>query len=250
MVDTRENERELSTARQLVKDAAQIAASAGVNMKKVVRSAINVTTALTCTMKDFEASEIIVGSHLENGQPDFSIENIKDLLTRVSRQIIVVGQKRTISTIRQIHVVVPFDADLEIGFKRWLSHVCRLTRQLDCLITFYSSDEAWERIRHICATHYKTIHPTHKLFTHFEELASLKEIVHHDHLLVLILARENSLSWHPGMQHVSEHVKETFNECSTMLIFPDQYGIETRKGAFTIGFANRSVKSEYPITNL
>ena len=63
VVDATDNERELNAARQLVKEAASVAASAGVNMKKVVRSGVNVITALTYTMKDFEASEILMGYH-------------------------------------------------------------------------------------------------------------------------------------------------------------------------------------------
>lgn len=239
VIDAHDNERELSTARQMVKNAAQIAASAGVNMKKVVRSGINVTTALTCTMKDFEASEIIIGSHWEDGQPIFSFnDNLTDLLTRVSRQIIIVAQRRAVSTIRQIHVVVPPDADLEIGFGRWLMHVCRLARQLDCLITFYSTNTAWERISNICTTHYKTVHPAHAVFTSLEQLPTLKNSVHDDHLLVFISAREGSFSWQPAMQRIPEFIRNTFNECSTMLIYPDQYGIETRKAAFSTGFAD------------
>ena len=239
VIDAHDNERELASARQMVKNAAQIAASAGVNMKKVVRSGINVTTALTCTMKDFEASEIIIGNHWEDGQIARPLgDNIADLLTRVSRQIIIVGCRRAVNTLRHIHVIVPSDAELEIGFQRWLMHVCRLARQLDCVITFYSTETAWKRISNICATHYKTVRPKHAALTSPDQLPSLQDSIHEDHLLVFVSAREGSFSWKPELQQLPEHIAHTFSKCSTMLIYPDQYGIETRKAAFSTGFAD------------
>ncbi|MDY3063738.1 MAG: cation:proton antiporter, partial [Bacteroidaceae bacterium] len=132
VVDDVGNERELSAARQMVNDAAVVAASASVNLKKVVRSSVNPITGLSHLMKDFETSEILMGYHLTGGKAAKSFGNItSEMLATISRQIMILHTTRPLNTIRRIHVVVPFRADKEVGFVRWLNHVLRLGRQLD-----------------------------------------------------------------------------------------------------------------------
>lgn len=237
VIDAKDNERELSSARQLVKEASQIAASAGVNMKKVVRSGVNFNTALTYTMKDFDASEVILGVRRDGSAPVKSFGNVLvDLLSRVSRQIIIINCQRAINTIRCIHVVVPQDAEKEEGFHRWLMHVSRLARQMDCRIIFYTHDVAWNLIEAFCHVHYKTIRLMHKKFDDFGSFPTLKEEVHDDHLLILVAARSGSLSYQPCFQKIPENLFLYFPSCSQMLIFPDQYGVESKKASFNLGF--------------
>src|SRR5574344_1180101 len=237
VVDAHDNERELDSARQLVKEAARIAASAGINMKKVVRSGVNVITALTYTMKDFDASEIILGFHQREGRSASSFNNIVyDLLSRISRQIIIVNCRRAVNTIRCIHVVVPRDAELEVGFHRWLMHVSRLARQMDCRIIFYSTDAAWALIEAFCNVHYKTIRLSHVTFNDFSLYPELSSTVHADHLLILVAARADSLSYQTCFHKIPYNLENDFQECSYMVIFPDQYGIERKKSSFNTGF--------------
>ena len=236
VVDAKDNERERNAAHLLVKEAAQQAAAAGVNMKKVVRSGINLITALTYTIKDFDASELIMGFQQVGNRTATSFNNVMvDLLSRVSRQIIIANCTRAVNTIRCIHVIVPEHAEYEVGFQRWLMHVSRLARQMDCRIIFYSTDTAWTLIEGFCKKHYKTIRLSHETFNDFGRVTDLAETVHTDHLLVLVAARENSLSYQPIFQRIPE-LLTSFPQCSKMLIFPDQYGIERRKSSFYTGF--------------
>jgi hypothetical protein len=237
VVDVKGNERELDSARQLVKEAAQVAAAAGINMKKVVRSGINLITSLSYVLKDFEASEIITGYDTAGfGKSARYSHLLTDMLQRITRQIIIVCPTRTVNTIRCIHVIVPRDAELEMGFKRWLAHVSRLARQMDCRIIFYSTAEAWGLISTFCQRHYKTIRMSWTEFPDAMAFTSLSETVHDDHLLVFVSARIGSLSYRAEFQKVSELIVEHFPHCSKMLIFPDQYGIENRQVSFNTGF--------------
>ena len=244
LVDSGDNERERDAARMMVKEAAQLAASAGVNMKKVVRSGVNIITALTYTMKDFDASEILMGYHQKDGRPATTLgTTIVDLLSRTSRQVIIVSCTRAVNTIRCIHVVVPQDAELEVGFQRWLMHVSRLARQMDCRIIFYCREAAWEFIGSFCHRHYKTIRLSHYPFDDFGRFPELSETVHEDHLLVLVAARQGSLSYQPSFQHIPELLATHFPHQSKMILFPDQYGVESKHSSFNTGFPSSSWES-------
>ena len=236
VVDAIGNERELQMARQLVNDAAAIAASAGISLKKVVRSSVNPITGLSHVMKDFETSEIIMGYHLTNGQAADSFGNItSEMLTTISRQITILHVTRPINTIRRIHVAVPPLAEKETGFVRWLNHVLRLARQLDCSIVFYCNEEAWTLIRERQLKHYDKVKARLHHFADYGNLEELRNYVNEDHMMVFIAARSGSVSYHPYMQRLAALVASNFSNNSIMIIYPDQYGVVYHNVAFTTG---------------
>lgn len=236
VVDAVGNERELSAARQMVNDAAIVAASASVNLKKVVRSSVNPITGLSHLMKDFETSEILMGYHLTGGKAAKSFGNItSEMLATISRQIMILHTTRPLNTIRRIHVAVPFRADKEPGFVRWLNHVLRLGRQLDCMIVFYCDEAVWQLVSNRRAQHYAKVKTQCHLFRDYNQVALLRQYVNADHMIVLIAARAGSPSYHPHMQKIPAIVANHFNDNSVMIIYPDQYGLEKRISAFNTG---------------
>ena len=236
VVDAVGNERELNVARQMVNEAASVAASAGINLKKVVRSSVNPITGLSHLMKDFETSEILMGYHLSAGKaaPNFS-SITSEMLATISRQIMILHTVRPINTIRRIHVAVPLKAEKEMGFVRWMNHVLRLARQLDCQIVFYCDEAAWQLISERQRQHYGKVKIQCFPFRDYNQIATLKERVNEDHMIVFIAARTGGPSYHPYMQKLAKVVADHYNDNSVMIIYPDQYGLEKRISAFSTG---------------
>ena len=142
---------------------------------------------------------------------------------------------RPLNTIRRIHVVVPLRAHKEEGFVRWLNHVLRLGRQLDCQIVFYSDETVWERICKRQSQHYGKVKIQHALFEDYGNMVTLKTNVNSDHMIVFIAARNGAPSYHSTMQKLPSIVAQHFSDNSVMIIYPDQYGMETRVTAFNTG---------------
>ena len=236
VLDAVGNERELNAARQMVNDAAVVAASAGVNLKKVVRSSVNPVTGLSHLMKDFEASEILMGYHLTGGKAATGFGSvISEMLATITRQIIILHTMRPLNTIRRIHVIVPQRAGKEEGFVRWLNHVLRLGRQLDCQTVFYCEDEEWTRICKRQAQHYGKVRIQHCPFGDYDRIVELRQQVDESHMVVFIAARSGAPSYHPTMMKLPSIVGQHFADNSVMIIYPDQYGMEKRLSAFNTG---------------
>lgn len=236
VVDAVGNERELNAARQMVNEAASVAASAGINLKKVVRSSVNPITGLSHLMKDFETSEIIMGYHLTAGKIPTNYSSVtSEMLAAISRQIIILHTTRPINTIRRIQVAVPLKAEKEPGFVRWLNHVLRLARQLDCHISFYCDEAAWHRIANRWQKHYGKVKVSCHQFRDYNQIATLKQNLADDHLIVFIAARTGGPSYHPYMQKLPSVVSNHYGDNSVMIIYPDQYGTEKRLTAFSTG---------------
>lgn len=236
VLDAVGNERELNAARQMVNDAAVVAASAGVSLKKVVRSSVNPVTGLFHLMKDFEASEILMGYHLTGGKAATGFGSvISEMLATITRQIIILHAVRPLNTIRRIHVIVPQNACKEEGFVRWLNHVLRLGRQLDCQTVFYCDDDTWTRICKRQQQHYGKVKIQKRRFDDYAGIVGLKQDIDESHMVVLIAARSGAPSYHPMMMKLPSIVGRHFADNSVMIIYPDQYGMEKRLSAFNTG---------------
>lgn len=236
VVDAVGNERELHIARQLVNEASALAASSGVSLKKVVRSSVNPITGLSHLMKDFETSEIIMGYHLADGKAADRFGSMtQEMLATISRQITIVHITRPLNTLRRIHVAVPANAEKEAGFFRWLNHVLRLARQLDCQIAFHCSDEAWALIQERQRKHYTNVKAFFHPLRNYDQLKEMKHDINDDHMAVFIAARSGSPSYHPQMSKLPAMIASNYANISVMIIYPDQYGVENRNVAFSTG---------------
>lgn len=226
VVDAVGNEREIQKARTLVQEAALIAAAIGVNMKKVVRSSVNIITGLCHMMKDFETSEIMIENSLHPAWA--GLLDIRCLL-------LILRSQRPINTIRMIHVVVPEKAEKEQGFIRWLNHVLRLARQTGCRIIFHCNDSIWPLIEDRRSHHYAKVRAAHSPFTDYAHIASLRTRINEDHMVVVVAARAGSISYQPSMAHLRQKLEDAFPANSLLLVYPDQHNLQSHHAAFTSG---------------
>lgn len=237
VIDEADGERARDAAREMVKQAARQMSVAGVGMKKVVRSGINFVTALSYTFKDFDASEILMAvTDRDDTDPEErrNTDMAQALAQAVNNQIVLLRLTQPLNTLRQIHVMVPREAELEVGFHRWLRHVCRLARALDCTVIFHCQNRLWLHIDEFCRVHYATVEALHQEFDGVLDFDSskagehafvchLKAFVNYDHLIVFVLARQGSLSYQSGLGQIKDLTETMLVDHSTMLIYPDQY---------------------------
>ena len=59
---------------------------------------------------------------------------------------------------------------------------------------------------------------------HWKELPTLAADIHDDHLLVVITARNGTVSYKPAFERLPLELTEYFAECNLMIVYPDQHG--------------------------
>ena len=65
------------------------------------------------------------------------------------------------------------------------------------------------------------------------EVYSLRQVIHHDHMLIIVAARNGSLSYQRAFARLPKLLQDHFNDCSLMLIYPDQFGESNTETTFT-----------------
>ncbi|MCQ2113511.1 MAG: cation:proton antiporter [Bacteroidaceae bacterium] len=199
--------------------------SMDMRMQTQSRLATNVANGIVHAFKEYDASEIIVGSHEIEDFRNNSLGNTVDsLIAQLNRQIIITRILRPLNTIRMMDIIVPDKAEFEPGFYRWVEKLSRIAENLSCRITCYGSGKAVEMMCNYIHHRHNKISMNRAELSFFEDLPSLTGEIKTDHLMVVVVARKGTLSYTSQFEKLSLFIEKYYSDRSVMVIYPDQYG--------------------------
>lgn len=229
--------RRLAGKRQL-EHAAMIATSAGVALNTVTRFDLNIASGIIYTLKECNASEVIIGLHRKATMVDSFLGNMTErLLKGTHRQVMIVKCLIPVNTMRRIIVAVPPKAEYEVGFLKWLERICRMGGQLGCRVHFFAHPDTQHHLLSYINKHHKGVRLEFSELLTWDDLLLLTEQVNYDHLLVLVSARRGYISYDPSFERLPQQIARYFSNNSLIVLFPDQYGDPQE----TISFADPGV---------
>ena len=217
--------RNQTAGRKLLEHAEAVAGSADVRMQTQNRLAINIANGIKHAFKENDASEIIMGMHRRTDPSDsFWGAYTQGLITEINRQIMICRIQGPLSTIRRIHVAVPSRVEFEPGFYRWTERLARLAGNLGCRIVFHGRRDTMSLINEYVQNRHPEVRAEYAVMQHWKEFTQLAREVNDDHLLVVVTARQGTVSYKPVFEYLPEELTHSFPTCSLILIYPDQNG--------------------------
>lgn len=210
-----------------LEQAREIAAAANVTMSAMSRISSNVASAITHTMKEVDAGEVILGLHeTEDGQPAGKLGFVtQSVLATTHREVLAVRMQMPPGTVRRIVVAVPPMAEYEVGFYKWLEHLCRIGEQTGQLMRFHTCGDTGHYIKEYLQEHHPSVRMEILLERGFGNLLTrLPSEVNPDHLLVLVTSRSGFISHTPGLNTLPAYIAHHFANTNIILLYPDQYG--------------------------
>lgn len=207
--------------------ARQIAAAADVKMSTMSRVSSNVASAIVHTMREVDAGEVILGLHeTSDGQLAGKLGVVtQSILATTHREVLLVRLQMPPGTIRRIVVAVPPQAEYEVGFYKWLEHLCRIGEQTGQFMRFHTCGDTGYYIKE----YLKQAHPSVQHEVRVEKgfgamLIGLKDEVNADHLLVIVSSRPGFISFTPAFNTLPSVLARNFSHTNIILLYPDQYG--------------------------
>lgn len=207
--------------------AREIAASAEINMSTMSRVSSNVASAITHTMKEVDAGEIVLGLHEdEQGHLGGRLGVIaQSVLATTHREVLLVRLTKSLGTLRRIVIAVPPMAEYEVGFYKWLEHLCRIGELTAQPMRFHIVGNTGYYIKTYLAQHHPAVIIEMQVERGFGNLLTrLPSEVNTDHLLVLVTARAGFISHTPALNTLPAYLARHFNDTGVILLYPDQYG--------------------------
>ncbi|KAA6337816.1 Na(+)/H(+)-K(+) antiporter [termite gut metagenome] len=234
MNDNTSSEMQRAESKRNLDRTVKIAAAADVVIQTVARFDLNVASGIIHTLKEYNASEIIIGLHRKATITDsFFGMMTENLLKGSYRQIMIIKHLIPPNTLRRIVVAVPPKAEYEAGFFKWTERLCRMGTRLGCYMHFFTHPDTWRYLQGYMHKKHKAIRFGYTELENWDDLLLLTGHVNYDHLLVIISARSGFVSYQSSFERLPSQISKYFANNSLMLLYPDQYGDPQEMSSFS-----------------
>lgn len=207
--------------RRMLERAVQILQSAHIVMVTQSRWAVNIASGLIHAVKEFDATEVILGLHHRKSEKDpFFGVVAPAVINGLPLQVMLYRPIDPIALLKKIHVIVPPKAELEPGFTHWIDQIVKISDSIGRFIDFYTHKETMRPIRE----YIERRHPRATLIM-FHEMTGLAVPpgCRRDHLIVFITARRGSISYTPELERLPLLIEEDCPDNNVLIIYPEQY---------------------------
>ncbi len=223
--DDEDAERNQQKGHQLLEGVVSRAADSDIRVQTQVRLATNIANGIKHAFKEFDCSEIIMGAHIhDNSRRAFWGDFAQSVFNGLSRQIIIARCTQPISTLRAIRVAVPSRAEFEPGFYRWLERLSRMAQNVGCRIIFHGRVDSLNLIDMYITHRHPSIRAEYVSMPKWKGLIELMENTLPDEMLVIVTARQGTVSYKAALANLPEEMTEHYKGTNYMILFPDQFG--------------------------
>jgi len=205
-----------------VLDKAVFTASANdIQLNKVFRYDVNTTNGIIGVIKEQNISDLVLGLHVNKGISESFLGKLTEgILTKCNTTTFVYKPIQPISTIKRHVVIVPQNAEKEIGFPFWLSKIWNIPKNTGAKIVFYAHETTLEYIKKINLKH--PIEADFKIFDDWNDFLIISREIRIDDNILIILSRVNKLSYHENMTNIPTYLNKYFQGNSFILVYPMQ----------------------------
>ena len=206
--------------------AQNIAASADVHMATMSRVSTNIASGILHTMRECDCGEVIVSlSDRETGMPKSSLGTVIDnVIAGSHREVMALRCIVPVGTLRRVVIAVPQKAEYEVGFYKWLEHVCRVGEQLDCHLEFHVHPDTLPYIRGYMRQKHAFLRSEYHEMSLWTQLSSLANRMGKDDMIIAVTARSGFISYQSSFDSLPLQLYRYFSHTSVMILYPDQWG--------------------------
>ncbi len=217
-----DNSKAVSTASRNLDNAARIAASAHVDLKKLSRYDLNIASGIIHTVKEQEITSLLIGLRRDADSP--ILGNLAlNLLKSLSCEVLLSRLMVPINTLSQIVVAVPPKAEYEAGFSRWVEHLCRLSTSLERPLHFHAPQETIVILQKLLEENSHRLEALYVPMEDYSNLTALASELDDDSLLTVISSRPGSISHDSSFEKLPRLLGREFTSCSLILLYPEKF---------------------------
>jgi Kef-type K+ transport system membrane component KefB len=215
-------------ANKLLDKAIHTASATDVILNKLLRYDQNITNGITSVIRENSISDLILGLHVKKGISESFLGNLTEgILSNCNITTFVYKPAQPIATIKRHVIILPNNAEHEIGFPFWLLKIWNISRNTGSKLLFYGTVQTNQLIRDIHSNY--PIEAEFRNFENWDEFMNLSQEIKNDDNLVIVLSRENKPSYHSGMKRIPNLLNNYFQSNSFILIYPMQIGVSDSK---------------------
>jgi len=222
--DDEEARDKLIQNRKMIDRAVKHAASAENKLEVVSRIDLNIANGIARAVKELMITEIIIGWHEKNTTTEKLFGTVlENLVVRTDQMIVATRILQPLNTISKIIVMVPPNAELEIGFKRWINMVKKLSKQTNSLVIFYGVADSLPHLKIAVNESKPGIDAEYRGYSDWDDFPLFSRHLNKDDLFIAVTARKATVSHSLFMDSIPRLLQKYFEKNSFMLVYPEQY---------------------------
>ena len=212
--------------RRLLEKAQMIAAAADVPMSTLNRMSTNIAGGILHTMNEYDCGEVIMC--MDNRTTDGSKSSLGTVIDNVvsgsHREVMLVRNSVPPGTIRRVVVAVPQKAEYEVGFYKWLEHICRIGEEIDCHLEYHAHPDTLPYIKGYMEQKHSHVRSHYAEMEQWMQFIDLKDDMKLNCMLVAVTARPGFISYQNCFEDMPSLLHRHFSHTNVMLLYPDQWG--------------------------
>lgn len=216
----------------LLDKAAKTAAASDHAIQGLMRYDINIVNGIKNVVKEHKITDIVLGLRKESDISDTFLGNLTEgVLTKCATTTMIYRPVQPLSTVKRYIVLIPADAEKEIGFPYWLIRVWNLSKNTGNKIVFYGNYSVLSILQEVQRKH--SIVAEFNEFSNWDDFLVVSRAIHPDDALIVVMSRKNCPSYLRQMSLIPNYLNKYFQSNSCLLIYPVQTGIgEEETGTF------------------
>jgi nucleotide-binding universal stress UspA family protein len=208
-------------AQKTLNKASETASATDHFLIELLRYDTNVEQGITGVIHENKITDLVLGLHEKQGIDDSFLGNLTEgLLSKSNTTTFIYKSHQPFDTHKRHLILVPPNAEKELGFPFWLVKVWNIARNTGARIIFYVAPETREYLADILKNH--PIRVDFRAFPGWEELSNLNIHLKSDDNLIMILSRKGTISYHPKLEQVPNLINTWLKNNSFILIYPNQ----------------------------
>lgn len=205
-----------------LRKAAKITAAVDVSLREIVRYDRNIVSGIVHATKEYGITDVIIGMHCKNCAGDTLFGNLTGaLLEDLYQEVMIARFLMPVNTLRRIVVTIPVKAEYEPGFLKWVEQICRLATALGGGAYFYASKDTNTALQKWIQENYKQVTAFFEDMDGYEDLPEISSKVNSDHLLIIVAARQGTVSYDGSLEQLPDYIDRYFSDRNIIVLYPD-----------------------------
>lgn len=226
-----------ATSKAIGRNALDIATVAASSVDKdittIERYDLNTITGVTNVIEERDITSVLLGMHRRTAVIDsFFGSKVEQLLKTTNKMIMISRCYIPVNTVTRVVVYLPDKAQFETGFRRWVTAIGNLTRQLGCRVIFCCRKEQHGIIEGVLRSEKIGVRSEYRPIEDMDDFVLLANKILDDDLFVIVSSRSTAVSYSPALSEIPTFLQRYFSSNNLMVIYPEQFGEDPALASF------------------
>jgi len=195
--------------------------AANVLYQPAMRIDNNISEGIIRAAMEIRVTHIVLGWSGQSGTAQYFFGTIIDkLLERCPQTIVVANLKTKLLKFRKLYVLVPNNADHEVGFNAWMLQLIALQQNTSGELLFISDKHTMKGITRMKeSASFKE--SSFRILSKLPEMRTISAELSEEDLFVVISARQNTVSYSRLLASIPRLMSRYFGHTNTTIIYPE-----------------------------